>query len=156
MLEIERKFLVVSTQFEQEFFLQKKIIQGYLCADPERTVRIRIAEDKSFLTIKGKSDETGTTRLEWEKEIALEEAKMLLHLCESSAIIEKTRYYIKSGKHVIEVDVFERENKGLIVAEIELENKEELFEKPSWLGIEVTNDNAYYNASLIKKPYCFW
>ena len=124
-------------------------------SDPERTVRIRIKGEEGFLTIKGKGNESGTTRLEWETEIAVEDAKKLLPLCEKG-VIDKTRYEILSGKHTYEVDVFTGENDGLIVAEIELEFENEAFEKPHWLGQEVTGDERYYNAYLSKKPYKSW
>ena len=155
MIEIERKFLVLSNDFLQEAFTKKRIVQGYLNSNPERTVRIRIKEDKGFLTIKGKGNATGTTRLEWETEIPLEDAERLLPICESG-IIEKIRYEIKVGNHIYEVDVFEGENEGLVIAEIELQSEAEPFEKPSWLGKEVTNDERFYNACLSIKPFKSW
>ena len=155
MIEIERKFLVLSNDFLQEAFTKKRIVQGYLNSNPERTVRIRIKEDKGFLTIKGKGNATGTTRLEWETEIPLEDAERLLPICESG-IIEKIRYEIKVGNHIYEVDVFEGENEGLVIAEIELQSEVEPFEKPSWLGKEVTNDERFYNACLSIKPFKSW
>lgn len=155
MQEIERKFLVTSIAFINETIQTQKIVQGYLNSHPERTVRVRIKNEKGFITIKGKGDETGTTRFEWEKEISLEEAKALIQLCESG-VIDKTRYLVKKGKHTYEVDIFEGENKGLIMAEIELSNANETFEKPDWLGEEVTNDVRFYNAYLSKKPFTTW
>ncbi len=155
MQEIERKFLVHSSDFIAEAFHSQKIAQGYLNATPERTVRIRIKDEKGFITIKGKGDETGTTRFEWEKEIDLQEAQALFELCESGAIA-KTRYLIKKGNHTFEVDIFEGENKGLIVAEIELSDANETFEKPNWLAKEVTGNEKYYNAYLSKKPFTTW
>lgn len=155
MQEIERKFLVHSLDFIAEAKQAQKIVQGYLNSNPERTVRIRIKNDKGFITIKGQGDATGTTRFEWEKEIDLEEAKALILLCESG-VIDKTRYLIPKGKHTFEVDIFEGENKGLVMAEIELSDANETFEKPSWLGEEVTNDKKYYNAYLSKKPFTKW
>ena len=155
MQEIERKFLVQSSDFIAEASHSQKIAQGYLNSTSERTVRIRIKDDKGFITIKGKGDESGTTRFEWEKEIELYEAEALLKLCESGAI-DKTRYVIKKGSHTFEVDIFEGENKGLIVAEIELSDANEIFEKPSWLAEEVTGDEKYYNAYLSKKPFTTW
>ena len=155
MQEIERKFLVHSLDFIAEAVQSQKIVQGYLNSNPERTVRIRIKNDKGFITVKGKGDETGTTRFEWEKEIDLHEAEALLNLCESG-VIDKTRYLIPKGKHTFEVDVFEGENKGLIVAEIELSDANETFEKPSWLSDEVTGDERYYNAYLSNKPFTSW
>lgn len=155
MIEIERKFLVTSTAFLDEFRAKNRIIQGYLSSVPERTVRVRIKGEKGFLTIKGKSSDSGMSRLEWEKEIALEEAEQLLLLCEAG-VIDKIRYEIPVGKHLYEVDVFSGENEGLILAEIELESENEAFEKPNWLGTEVTNDNRYYNAYLSQKPFKTW
>lgn len=155
MVEIERKFLVTSTAFLDEAFSSKQIVQAYICSDPERTVSIRIKETRAFITIKGKGNESGTTRLEWEKEIPVDEAELLLSLCEKGTI-DKIRYEIKCGHHIVEVDVFAGENKGLIIAEIELENEHESFIKPKWLGEEVTNDERYYNAYLSQKPYQSW
>lgn len=155
MIEIERKFLVTSTAFLDEFHTKNRIVQGYLSSVPERTVRVRIKGEKGFLTIKGKSSDSGMSRLEWEKEIALEEAEQLLLLCEAG-VIDKIRYEIPVGKHLYEVDVFSGENEGLILAEIELESENEAFEKPNWLGTEVTNDNRYYNAYLSQKPFKTW
>ena len=155
MVEIERKFLVISEAFIGESFAQKRIVQAYLSSVPERTVRIRIKGDKGFITIKGKSNDSGTTRLEWEKEISLSEAESLLSICESG-IIDKIRYEVKVGNHVFEVDVFSGENEGLIIAEIELQSENEWFEKPIWLGEEVTNDERFYNSFLSKKPFKTW
>ena len=155
MVEIERKFLVISEAFIGESFAQKRIVQAYLSSVPERTVRIRIKGDKGFITIKGKSNDSGTTRLEWEKEITLPEAESLLSICENG-IIDKIRYEVKVGNHVFEVDVFSGENEGLIIAEIELQSENEWFEKPFWLGEEVTNDERFYNSFLSKKPFKTW
>lgn len=155
MIEIERKFLVTSTDFIQQSHAQHKIVQGYLNSNPERTVRVRIKDEKGFLTIKGKSNTSGTSRFEWEREIALDEAQQLLLLCEKG-VIEKTRYLVNVGKHLFEVDVFYGENDGLIVAEIELLTEDEVFEKPDWLGTEVTNDERYYNAYLSRHPFADW
>ena len=155
MIEIERKFLVTSTQFLTEAFQQNRIVQGYLSTIPERTVRVRIKGEKGFLTIKGKGNESGMSRLEWEKEISFAEAEALLQLCEKG-VIDKVRYEIKKGNHVFEVDVFSGENGGLILAEIELNSETESFEKPDWLGDEVTNDERYYNAYLSQNPFKTW
>jgi adenylate cyclase len=155
MLEIERKFLVTSDAFKKEAFSQKRITQGYLSTVPERTVRVRTKGDQAFLTIKGASNETGMSRFEWEKEIPVEDAKKLLLLCEKG-VIDKTRFEIKVGKHLYEVDEFYGDNQGLIMAEIELQSETESFEKPNWLGKEVTNDSRYYNAYLSKNPYTDW
>ncbi|WP_396156045.1 CYTH domain-containing protein [Flavobacterium sp.] len=155
MIEIERKFLVLSKDFITESFSKKRIVQAYLNSNPERTVRVRIKENKGFLTIKGKGNSTGATRLEWEKEIPIEEAEKLLLICEYG-IIDKIRHEIKVGQHVFEVDIFTLENDGLLLAEIELESEDEAFEKPIWLGKEVTNDERYYNAYLSKNPFKNW
>ena len=152
--EIERKFLVKG-DFKQNAFKAIRIIQGYLSSIPERTVRIRIKEDKAFITIKGAGNISGASRFEWEKEIPVDEAKELLKLCEPG-IIDKTRYLVKSGKHTFEVDEFYGENEGLIMAEIELHDENEEFIKPAWLGDEVTGDKKYYNSSLMKTPYNLW
>lgn len=155
MIEIERKFLVLSNDFIKDSFTQNRIVQGYLNSDPERTVRIRIKGDKGFLTIKGKGNESGTTRLEWEIEIPLAEAEKLLPLCENN-YIDKIRYEINVGKHIFEVDIFSGENEGLTVAEVELKSEDEVFVRPIWLGKEVTADERYYNSYLSHKPYKSW
>lgn len=155
MIEIERKFLVKDDSFKKEAFAQNHIAQGYLSSAAERTVRVRIKGDKGYLTIKGVSNDTGMSRFEWEKEIPVAEAKELLLLCEKG-VIDKTRFEIKQGNHVFEVDEFYGENEGLIVAEIELESEMEPFAKPAWLGVEVTNEERYYNASLSNNPYKNW
>jgi len=155
MVEIERKFLVNSTDFKEQASAKNQIAQGYLNSNPERTVRVRIKGESGFLTIKGKGNESGTTRLEWETEIPLAEAKPLLALCEKG-IIDKIRYEITVGKHTFEVDEFFGENEGLLLAEVELHDENESFEKPSWLGKEVTNDARYYNAYLSKNPFSSW
>lgn len=155
MIEIERKFLVVSDTYKKEAFSKKRIIQGYLSSNPERTVRVRIKENKAYLTIKGSSNASGMSRFEWEKEIAVAEAKNLLLLCEKG-VIDKTRFEVKVGNHTYEVDEFYGENEGLEMAEIELQSETELFEKPEWLGEEVTNDKRYYNSYLSKNPFKNW
>lgn len=155
MIEIERKFLVKSDAFIDQATTKKYISQGYLNSDPLRTVRVRTKGDQAFLTIKGQSSASGMSRFEWEKEIAVDEAKALLSLCESG-IIEKTRYEIYFEKHTFEVDVFHGLNDGLIIAEIELETEMETFTIPDWLGIEVTGDKRYYNSYLSQLPFNTW
>lgn len=155
MIEIERKFLVNSDQYKKEASKTYRIVQGFLNTDPERTVRVRIKGDKGSLTIKGIGNASGTTRFEWEKEIDSTEAQQLLELCEKG-IIDKIRYEIKSGNHIIEVDEFHGENEGLTLAEIELTEEHEEFPKPSWLDQEVTGDTKYYNSQLSKKPFRYW
>jgi adenylate cyclase len=152
--EIERKFLVKG-DFKTQATKSINITQAYLSSVPERSVRIRILDNQAFLTIKGKSNETGISRYEWEKEIDIDEAKELLKICEPGAI-RKTRHQIKVGRHIFEVDEFHDKNEGLIVAEIELVSENEEFEKPDWLGEEVTGQQKYYNAQLSLSPYLEW
>jgi adenylate cyclase len=154
-LEIERKFLVKNDDYKSESIKQTKIVQGFLSTVPERTVRIRILGDKGFITVKGIGNESGITRFEWEKEISIEDAKSLLNLCESGRI-HKTRFNVKYGNHIFEIDEFYDDNDGLVIAEIELTFEEEYFEKPLWLGQEVTGQIKYYNAMLLKKPFKNW
>jgi adenylate cyclase len=153
-LEIERKFLIKG-DFKQYAHKQEVIVQGYLSSVPERTVRIRIKGEKAYLTIKGVGNASGLSRYEWEKEIPVHEAQELLNLCEPG-IIDKTRYYIKNDKHIFEVDEFHGENEGLTMAEIELTDEADSFEKPDWLGDEVTGNERYYNSYLSQKPYTKW
>jgi CYTH domain-containing protein len=155
MLEIERKFLILSDNYKSEAFKETKIVQGFLNTHKERTVRIRIKGEQAFITVKGISNKEGTTRLEWEKEIPVSEAEMLLNICEPN-LIEKTRFEIKVENHIFEVDEFYGENEGLVIAEIELSSENEKFTKPSWLGKEVTGDVRYYNSQLSKRPYLNW
>jgi adenylate cyclase len=153
--EIERKFRV-SGDFKSFATSFERITQGYLSSVPERSVRIRRTGEKAFITIKGIGNESGTSRFEWEKEISLKDATALLKLCEPG-IIDKTRYFIqeKSGL-VFEVDEFFGDNEGLVIAEIELPDESYAFDRPDWLGEEVTGQVKYYNASLIKRPYNTW
>lgn len=155
MTEIEKKFLVLSDLFKDEASGKMRIVQGYLCSHPDRTVRVRTKGDKAYITIKGRSSESGMSRFEWEKEISLEDAEALIPLCEPG-VIEKTRYEIDLGKHTFEVDEFYGDNEGLLLAEVELDSEEEQFERPDWLGEEVTGDARYYNAQLSKQPYKSW
>ena len=155
MLEIERKFLVNSEDFKSHASHKNQIAQGYLNSNPERTVRVRVKGESGFLTIKGKGNDTGMTRFEWETEISLAEAKNLIQLCENG-VIDKIRYEVEIGNHTYEVDEFFGDNEGLVVAEIELKSEDEAFEKPTWLGQEVTNDERYYNAYLSNNPFKNW
>lgn len=155
MIEIERKFLVVSDAFKRQASSKTKIVQGFLNTHPERTVRVRVKGDSGFLTIKGKSNDSGTSRFEWEERIGIADAEALLDLCEEG-VLEKTRYEIPIGEHVYEVDEFHGENQGLLVAEIELNSEDEAFKKPDWLGEEVTGDIKYYNSRLSKQSYKTW
>ena len=155
MIEIERKFLVKTEAFKTEAFKQTEIIQGFLNTHKERTVRVRVKGEKGFLTVKGKSTSDGLSRYEWEKEIPVDEAKSLLQLCEKG-VIEKIRYEVKAEQHIFEIDEFFGDNKGLIVAEIELNSENEAFSKPDWLGEEVTGQIKYYNSQLSKIPFNTW
>ena len=155
MIEIERKFLVNSESFKSEASRSYTIKQGFLNTDPERTVRIRVRDNQAFVTVKGKGSVSGASRFEWEKEIAVDEAEALFLLCEPGSI-EKIRYEVPVENHTYEVDVFEGNNKGLILAEIELTDEAENFTKPKWLGEEVTGDSRYYNSQLSKHPYTSW
>ena len=155
MIEIERKFLVLNDVFIKQACAENEIAQGYLSTVPERTVRVRIKGNIGYLTIKGLGNDGGLSRYEWEKIIPVDEARELLHLCEKG-VIRKTRFDVPFGNHLYEIDVFHDENNGLIVAEIELQSVTENFEKPCWLGVEVTNDDRYYNAFLSRNPFCNW
>ena len=153
--EIERKFLVKDSSFKEQAFSSSQIAQGYICSSRGRTVRIRIRDEKGYLTIKGPAGENGLSRYEWEKEIPLDEAQELMKLCEPG-MIDKTRYLVQSGSHVFVVDEFYGENEGLIVAEVELSSENESFEKPDFIGEEVTGIAKYYNSFLMKFPYTKW
>lgn len=152
--EIERKFLVTG-EFKNQANKKTRITQGYLSSVPDRTVRVRIKGDKGYITVKGIGNNSGASRYEWEKEIPVSEVDDLLKICEPG-VIDKTRYNVVIGKHTFEVDEFHGENDGLVVAEIELSSEDEKFEKPDWLGEEVTGDVKYYNSMLMKLPYSKW
>ncbi|MDL2223713.1 CYTH domain-containing protein [Bacteroidales bacterium OttesenSCG-928-M06] len=145
-IEIERKFLV-SGDFSPYVIKTDRIVQAYLLSTIERTVRVRIKGDKAFLTIKGAANSNGFSRLEFEYLIPVEDAQKMLELA-LPGIIEKDRHYIPCGNHIYEVDVFHGTHEGLIIAELELLSEEEEFERPEWLGVEVTGDKRYYNAYL--------
>jgi adenylate cyclase len=153
--EIERKFLVLNDLYKSSASRSFRIRQGYLSSNPERSVRVRIKGDSGFLTIKGASDPTGISRYEWEKMIPVNEAEELLCLCEPGAI-DKVRYEIKFGNHIFEVDEFFGENLGLVVAELELTSEDEKYQRPDWLGREVTGELKYYNSQLARRPYNLW
>ena len=154
--EIEKKFLVKG-DFKNEAFKATRITQGYLSSVPERTVRVRVKGDKGFITVKGIGNTSGASRFEWEKEIPVDEVKSLLELAEPG-VIDKTRFLVKNtdGKHTWEVDEFYGDNEGLTVAEVELTDENDTFDKPAWLGEEVTGDAKYYNSMLMKTPYKNW
>jgi CYTH domain-containing protein len=153
-IEIERKFLVKG-DFTKGVFESERIVQGYICSTPGRTVRVRIRGKVGFLTIKGPSDDKGLSRYEFEQQISLSDANQLMKLCESG-VIDKVRNLVHCGKRVWEIDVFHGANEGLIIAEIELGSENEPFEKPDWLGEEVSGDRRYYNSMLIAHPYSEW
>jgi adenylate cyclase len=152
-LEIERKFLIKNDSWKNEIKKTISIRQGYLNSEVERTVRIRIQGELGVLTIKGKNQ--NVTRKEFEYQIPLDDALNLLSMCEKP-IIEKTRFLIPSNRSTWEIDVFDGENKGLVIAEIELTSEEESFDIPNWLGEEVSSESKYYNSSLITNPYGNW
>lgn len=152
--EIERKFLIKG-EFRAQAYSSVRIMQGYLSSVLERAVRVRICGEQGFITVKGKSDVSGLTRYEWEKEIPVDEARELLQLCEPG-VIDKIRYFVCVGEHLFEVDEFYGENEGLVLAEVELSAEDEFFELPDWLGEEVTGDLRYYNAMLSRHPYREW
>ena len=154
-LEIERKFLVTNSDYQKMSFQKKYIQQGFLNSDKNRVVRVRIIDEKGFLTIKGITNSNGTTRFEWEKEIVLDEAKELMKLCEKG-IIEKYRYYHKVEDHIFEIDEFLGDNNGLIIAEVELENENDFFNKPKYLGKEVSGNEKYFNSNLSKHSFKDW
>jgi len=156
LIEIERKFLVTG-DFKPLAVSSSHIAQGYIASGNGRTVRVRIRDDKGFLTIKGPSNRAGLARFEWEKEIPREEAEALMSICEPG-IIEKTRWLVPAddGRHTWEVDVFEGENEGLVMAEIELNSEDETFKKPHFIGKEVTGDRRYYNSHMRRYPFKLW
>ncbi len=153
--EIEKKFLV-SGNFKTQITRETRITQGYLSSIPERTVRARIKGDKGFLTIKGIGNASGASRYEWEREIPVTEAKELLEICEPG-VIDKTRFIVPEASGLkFEVDEFYGDNEGLTVAEIELPTEDHPFNKPNWLGEEVTGDSRFYNSMLMKNPFKNW
>jgi CYTH domain-containing protein len=153
--EIERKFLVKDGRYKEQSFAHSRIRQGYICSGHGRTVRVRIRDTRGYLTIKGPSTNGGLSRYEFEKEITLDEAEHLMQLCEPG-VIEKTRYLVKSGIHTFEVDEFYGENEGLVMAEVELSSEDEPYEKPDFIGEEVTGDRRYYNSYLRSNPFSLW
>lgn len=155
MIEVERKFLVESDAFIADSTSYDDMQQGFLSTDPERTVRVRISGQNAKLTVKGPSSEDGTTRTEWEQDVPVAEAQLLMNLC-LPGIITKRRYFVTVGQLLFEVDVFAGENEGLVVAEVELNSPDQIFDRPLWLGEEVTGDAKYYNSQLSKKPYKQW
>ena len=153
-VEIERKFLVHG-EYKSLSTSHSRIIQGYICSQKGRTVRVRLRDEKAYLTIKGPSYNGGLSRYEFEKEITKDEGLSLLRLCEPG-IIDKIRWLVPAGPHTFEVDEFFGENEGLVVAEVELHEENEDFEHPEFLGEEVTGERKYYNSSLRLLPYTKW
>lgn len=151
--EIERKFLVRGEAWRAEL-VGTQYRQGFLSTEPERTVRVRVAGARAWLTIKGKT--VGTRRAEYEYEVPVDEAQSMLDTLCKRPLIEKVRYLVLVGSHTWEVDVFEGENRGLVIAEIELEAEDEAFERPDWLGDEVSSDVRYFNSNLVANPYSSW
>ena len=151
--EIERKFLVIGDGW-RDAAVGTSFRQGFLSTEPERTVRVRVAGAHGFITVKGKT--VGATREEFEYEIPLLDAQRMLDGLCKRPLIEKVRHTLTIGRHVWEVDVFEGENAGLRVAEVELESEEEAFEEPDWAGEEVTDDPRYFNSNLVAAPYGTW
>ena len=149
--EIERKFLVEG-DFLSEATSKTRIVQGYICSEKGSTVRVRIRDNKGYLTVKGAASSSGLSRYEFEREVPLEDAEQMLRLCEQESI-NKERYLVPYKGHTWEVDVFHGHNEGLILAEIELSREDEPFERPSWLGKEVTGDRRYYNSVLTRTPF---
>ena len=152
-VEIERKFLVAG-EFLRDVSFSHRITQGYLSSGNGKTVRVRTWDDKGYLTVKGPSADGGLSRFEWEIEISSEDAESLLMLCDKK--IDKTRHIVEYKGHTFEVDEFYGDNQGLVIAEIELKSVDETFEKPSWLGQEVTGDRRYYNSALTEHPFKSW
>lgn len=153
-LEIERKYLVINEKWRESVESEKSIRQGYLSSSGSASVRVRIAGDKANINIK--SATAGISRLEYEYDIPLQDAEELLDQLAEKPLIEKTRYRVRQGDHLWDLDQFFGENQGLVVAEVELDAEDEAFEKPEWAGDEVSDDRRYYNASLIKHPYSRW
>lgn len=153
-IEIERKFLLRNDDWRDEVYASQRLSQGYLCQGENKAIRVRIAGDQAHLNIKTTGD--GLHRLEFEYAIPLEDARQLLDEVAKRPWIDKTRHLVKRGKHTWEIDEFHGDNAGLIVAEIELDSADEAFERPDWLGEEVTQDRRYYNSSLSERPYSSW
>ena len=154
-IEIERKFLVLDDSYKALSYNHSHIMQGYICSQRGRTVRVRIRDHQGFITIKGPSDVGGLARYEFEQEIPLADAKELMKLCEPG-IIDKTRWLVKSGDFTFEVDEFHGDNAGLVMAEVELTTVDDQPVLPHFIGKEVTGDRRYYNSQLRSNPYCYW
>ena len=154
-LEIERKFKICG-DFRGQVTESHRIRQGYIAHENGRTVRVRTIDDKAVLTIKGPQLRSGAScRVEWEKEISMEDALILMGVCQGG-FIDKTRHIVPFAGHIFEVDEFYGDNEGLIFAEVELGSPDEAFERPEWLGEDVTSDSRYYNSNLLSYPYKDW
>ena len=153
--EIERKFLVLNDSYKRESFSHSRIQQGYITSERGRTVRIRIRDEKAYITIKGPSLNGGLSRYEFEQEIPMDDARQLMALCEPG-IIDKTRWLVKSGSHTFEVDEFFGDNAGLVMAEVELRSEDDVVLIPDFIGDEVTGDRRYYNSQLRRNPFRLW
>ena len=154
-LEIERKYLVLDSSYKHEAYSSSHIRQGYICSERGRSVRIRIRDEHAYLTIKGPSLDGGLSRYEFEQQIPFDDAQKLMTLCEPG-IIDKTRWLVRSGNHIFEVDEFHADNDGLVVAEVELNDPTETPLLPHFIGQEVTGDRRYYNSQLRRHPYTQW
>ena len=154
-LEIERKYLVLDSSYKHEAYSSSHIRQGYICSERGRSVRIRIRDEHAYLTIKGPSLDGGLSRYEFEQQIPFDDAQKLMSLCEPG-IIDKTRWLVRSGNHIFEVDEFHADNDGLVVAEVELNDPTEAPLLPHFIGQEVTGDRRYYNSQLRRHPYTQW
>lgn len=154
-IEIERKFIVINDSYKAMAFQSDRIAQGYICREGGNSARVRVRGNNGYITIKGPSLDGGLSRFEWEKEISVAEALDLLKLCHDG-IIDKIRHLVKCGEHIFEVDEFFGDNEGLVVAEVELGDANEKFEKPDFIGEEVTGDKRYYNSRLTRYPYKSW
>ncbi len=154
-LEIERKFLVIGDSYKAQAYDASRICQGYICSGGGRTVRVRIRGEKGYLTIKGPAGPAGLARYEFETEVPLADAEQLMRLCEPG-LIDKTRYLVRCGTHIFEVDEFYGDNEGLVMAEVELGAEDEAYERPDFLGREVTGDRRFYNAHMRRYPFKLW
>ncbi|MBO4905686.1 MAG: CYTH domain-containing protein [Bacteroidaceae bacterium] len=154
--EIERKFLVKDSSYKQLAYNHTHIAQGYIASGNGRTVRIRIRDDRAYLTIKGPSADGGLSRYEFETEVAVADARDLMQICQPG-IVQKTRWLVRCNDgHVFEVDEFEGDNEGLVMAEVELGSADEAYEKPDFIGREVTGDHRFYNSHLRSNPFKLW
>jgi len=152
--EIERKFLLVNDAWRTEVSASCHYAQGYLSSSEKVSIRIRSSGEKAYLNFK--SATLGISRSEYEYEIPLADADEMLASFSEGPLIEKVRYFVKRGNHTWEIDVFEGANEGLVVAEIELKDEDEAFERPAWVGDEVSDNPRYYNVCLVTHPYCEW